>query len=150
VIHRPRSRIIGIILALSGAFAAPVSALAHGNAHRHEADVHAGAEHTHLDHSVGADADAQHRTDASGVAGDNPSVKSPDRDAGEHPHPSVDAAVTTKTTLWAVAVVAAHVMLPIARVAVVSPPQPQPRLQVRVEAAHAPPPRLRAPPAFFG
>jgi hypothetical protein len=147
VSRRPLSRFLGVILALTGAFASPVSALAHGHAHRHEAAVHAAVEHTHADHSLGAD--DHHRTDASGAAADIPRVESPDGGAGEHPHPSVDAAVTTKAASWIVAMVAAHVMLPRARVMAVSPPQPEPPLQLRVEAAHAPPPHLRGPPAHL-
>ena len=143
MLHRPLSRILGVILALTGGFATPASALAHGQAHQHEAAVHQMVEHAHADRS----ARAGHHLDESPVLpADVPTVEPPDRDAGEHPHPSVDAAVTTRAAMWIVAMVAANVTLPLARVVVVSPPQPEPPLQLRVEAAHAPPPRLRAPP----
>lgn len=62
----------------------------------------------------------------------------------------VGAALTTKTATALVMLVAAYVALPSARVVMVVPRLPERTPQFRVEAAHAPPPRLRAPPALLG
>ena len=133
------------MLAVTAGFATPASALAHGHAHEHEAEAHAAAEHVQS-HRV---ARAHDHTDvSSGPA--TVTVDSADRDPGEHPHASVDAALTVKPATALLALVAAHVMLPAVRFVVVTPPLPERTLQFRVEAAHAPPPRLRAPPAFLG
>ena len=124
------ARLLGFALALTAGFATPASALAHGHAHEHEAEANLAAEHADSHHTF--------------------TVGSSDLDAGDHPHSSVDAALTTKGTTLLVIVAAAHVVLPVARVVVVAAPLPERTPQFRVEAAHAPPPRLRAPPTLLG
>ena len=145
----PLSRLLGFALALTAGFATPASALAHGHAHEHEAEAHAAAEHGDADRVTSAHDQAHDHIDVtSGLA--TPTVASTDRDQGEHPHSSVDAALTTKAATALVILVAATVVLPSGREVTIAPPVPETTLQFRVEAAHAPPPRLRAPPALLG
>ena len=149
MIRSPLLRLLGFALALVAGFATPASALAHGHAHEHEAEERA----------VGGYVDSHPETSSHGQAHDRgyiaPAlttyvVTTADRDAGDHPHSFVSAALTTKTSAAFVVLVAASVVVPVTRVESVAPPRPERSLQYRVEAAHAPPPRLRAPPALLG
>lgn len=119
----PIARGIALLVAMSGAFTAPISALAHGHAHRHEA-----AEHGQVAHDI---AIAEHRGHGS----------------GDHAHPNIGAALTSKTAMALVAVVAQRVTLPAVTVAMLMPPIADATVEHRAQLAQAPPPRLRAPPA---
>jgi hypothetical protein len=140
----PFARVLGFLLALTTAFATPATALAHGHAHEHEAEEHAAATTVYAHDGSSSDAHSHH--DAAPAL----RVATADRDGGDHPHAFVDASLTTKGTTLLVVLMAAYVALPVSRVVATSPPTPHRTLQFRAEAAHAPPPRLRAPPALLG
>ncbi len=113
-------RALALLVALLGACAAPMSALAHGHAHEHEAD-----EHGEVAQYV---AIAEHR----------------DHGTGEHAHPLIGTALTSKV---ATALVTPRVMLPSATAVPRVPPIADAGAEHRTQLAQAPPPRLRAPPA---
>jgi len=132
------SRLAAAIVAVSAGFAVPSSALAHGYAHGQEA-----AQFRNANDVTGATSDSRQRSLLPGEAATGV-------EAAEHPHPTVDTVLTARAPSLFVAIVAAHVALPFGSVAWASARHPVPSVQIRVEAAHAPPPRLRAPPALLG
>jgi hypothetical protein len=142
-------RFVGFVLALTAGFAAPASALAHGHAHEHEAEAHAAAEHTNEPVVASLNNNLHPHSDESSALGAS-AAASAGHETGAHPHPAVDAALTAKAATSIIAVVAAHLALPAVRVVTATPPAPERALQFRAEAAHAPPPRLRAPPGLHG
>jgi len=128
----PRSsiaRAFALLAALAGGLAVPLSALAHGHAHQHEA----------IDHETRGRAGLV--ADASVVAEEE------DHGAGDHPHPGIGAALTSKVATPLVALPAPRVTVPPAAAVGYAPAAVDPTVERFAPLAHAPPPRLRAPPA---
>ena len=117
------ARVLALLVALSGAFAAPISALTHGHAHQHEA-----AAYEHAPHEA---AIAEHS----------------DHGSGEHAHALIGAALTSKVATPLVALVVPRMTLPLTTVVLSAPPVAEAAGEHRTQLAQAPPPRLRAPPA---
>ena len=117
------TRALALFVALSGAFAAPIAALAHGHAHEHEA-----AAYEHALHNVFI---AEHS----------------DHGSGEHAHPHIGVALTTKVATPLVALVVPRMTLPTTTLVLSAPPVVEAAVEHRTQLAQAPPPRLRAPPA---
>lgn len=119
----PTARALALFVAFSGAFAAPISALAHGHAHQHEAANH---------HQATPDAAfAEPREHGS----------------ADHGHPSIGVALTSKVATPLLALVPQRVTLPAATVVQTMPPIADTMGEHRAQLAQGPPPRLRAPPA---
>ncbi len=128
VLPSPIVRVFALLIALTGAFAAPISALAHGHAHQHEA--------------------AEHESAPSGSTLDDvATAENRDHGDGDHAHPSVGAALTSKVAMPLGALVAPRVALPPATGVRFTPAAVDATVEPRANLAHAPPPRLRAPPA---
>jgi hypothetical protein len=136
--HSAFSRFVALVVALTAGLAAPVTALAHGWAHHHESE-----------HRQAAAFGSTHATfEQLGPNGDP--VAAPEGDDADHPHQTVDGGPIAKA-IQLFAVLAVSVDVPAATVvaAVVSLPTDWLREPVPSQA-HAPPPRLRAPPKPLG
>jgi hypothetical protein len=142
VLRTSLSRFIALIVALAAGLAAPGSALTHGYAHQQEAVAHRDVERSR------AVSDTEHHYQS--VRGETLTANSQltDADDQDHLHGIVGAALTSKVAHLFAVVAVMHVSAPLARVSLVAPPQPDHSLQLRPEAAHAPPPTLRAPPTW--
>ena len=132
------SRLAALLVALTASFAAPVSSLAHGLSHHHEATWHAADDHRHPSDSHVVDAQLEF------------GVESINNSLGDHPHATVSAAMVAKHAAPLVALIALPVMLPPIAVVVTPPPEADVKLEPRASPAHAPPPRLRGPPIVLG
>lgn len=117
------ARAVALVVAFSGGFAAPISALAHGHAHQHEA--------------------ANHHKATPDVAFAEPR----EHGSPDHAHPSIGVALTSKVASPLLALIPQRVPLPAATVVQTMPPIADATAEHRAQLAQAPPPRLRAPPA---
>jgi hypothetical protein len=136
-------RRLAAILAFPAAFAVPVTAVAHGEAHEH-------ATLNGVRHRVAAD---EHHDEITGYAiplGTGIASFSDSRDSGQHPHLRVDATVSSRIAPMSGAAIPALV-LPFAKtLAVPGVRGPFVHPRVRAHGTHAPPPSLRSPPALIG
>lgn len=133
-------RLTGLLLALSGVFVAPGLAVAHGLAHHH-----ATSEHHELSSAPVVD-DHEH-----GPADHTPSATdfaiAAVGQSGGHAHPDVDAALASRSSAQPVALLAPALAVPDASTRERMPVRCQVTVERRANLAHAPPPRLRSPPA---
>lgn len=144
VIRFPLSRLTALVLAVVAGSAAPISALAHGYAHRHEAVEHDPTD-AHLA-SAGSATGGQHVASLHNA----PVAESQDHSGEKHPHLNVGAALTMKSVPPFVAFVALRIAVPVARVVTIADSPADRIVRPRGDPAHAPPPRLRGPPTFVG
>lgn len=133
-------RLSGLLLALSGVLVAPGLAVAHGLAHHH-----ATSEHHELGSAPVADDHGHDSADHAIGATDSPSAAV--GQSGGHAHLNVDAALASKTAVQLVAILAPALAVPDASTRETMPVRCRVTVERRANLAHAPPPRLRSPPA---
>jgi len=135
-------RLTGLLLALSGVLVAPGLAVAHGLAHHH-----ATSEHHELSSAAVAD-DHEHEHDsADHTTGATDSASIAVGQSGGHAHLHVDAALASKSSVQPVALLAPALAVPDASTRERMPVRCRATVERRANLAHAPPPRLRSPPA---
>lgn len=139
----PRLRLVSLLFALLGLFAAPVSAVAHGVEHRREATGQRDVDH----HSAGHHRTAQEAGPATHAVA---ALDGEDSPATDHPHPTLGTAVTAKSAASLLAVTPPRVTLSDAAEHRMPPIPLQAAVQDPASPAGDAPPRLRAPPVFPG
>jgi hypothetical protein len=133
-------RLTGLLLALSGVLVAPGLAVAHGLAHHY-----AMSEHHELSSAQIADDHGHESADHTTGATDFASIAV--GQSGGHAHLDVDAALASKSSVHPVALLAPALAVPSASTRETMPVRCRVTVERRANLAHAPPPRLRSPPA---
>ena len=136
-----RVRLFALVVATTTGLVTPVGALAHGFAHYHDAHRAQHDETRHSEHLTHGSAGSE-RFDKRIAEGDG-------HGEGDHGHPALGAALTAPAKTPVLGPISTRAAPPTTVTLLVAPQQTAFQVVPRSTLAHAPPPRVRAPPSLL-